>query len=210
VQNVTLHRAIGTLICGWLSLQPAIADVIGEKGDSAQSPEHGENQEDNEPPAHTPYWYVGEEDYWHRLLSGGYARQWDPDHGALAGPTISWGCWMEGEVTGGFSVWLTSVAGGDQRVTTAGVEMLGPVTFPIGPVLILTTVRIGLENRQAPPHDGFGGLAALGLETGVWLSKHWQVALRAERELAFPSADRNQVVLQLRWRSARSLRSPKP
>ena len=44
----------------------------------------------------------------------------------------------------------------------------------------------------------------------VRLAKHWQIALRAEQEFGFRTADRNQVGLQIRYMSRRLLRQASP
>src|SRR5262245_7483547 len=154
-----LRGVLAILVCAWPALMPATIDTFAQNSGTVESPE-------SEPPPHVPYWQVIEEQ---GFLSGGFAQHHDPDHGDLSGPTMSWGLWAEAEYIGGFSLWLTSVAGGEQRVTSGGFEVLGPFTLPLGPVRILPTFRLGVENRRAPPDDGYGGLAALGLETAVWL-----------------------------------------
>jgi hypothetical protein len=121
----------------------------------------------------------------------------DPAGVHLTGLRVSAGPWSEDEFYGRVFFWGAFQKGENQKVTSAGAEVaVGP---PFGPFRLMPRFRLGFEHRAEPPDDGFAALAGIGLELNLWLGRHLQVAVSADRDFGFPSGTRDLVGLALRW-----------
>ena len=82
---------------------------------------------------------IVEEPYWYQIPEQGFlsfalAREEETDGETLQGPRLGWGLWDEEDEIGGVSFYLSSVGGEHQRISRVGLEGLGFLTWPIGPV----------------------------------------------------------------------------
>ncbi len=132
------------------------------------------------------------------LFAIGAAGENDGYGERLQGARLFAGWRIAGCIDGAAGPWLTYLEGGGQRVIAAGVEERVDL-FAEGPVRIVPRVRIGVEHRRRPPDDGIAGVVAVGVDVATRFRKHVQVGLYFDREIGFPTRDRNQVGIEIRW-----------
>jgi hypothetical protein len=156
-------------------------------------------EEESAEPAPYRFW-LGPRDSLQGLISITRTRERDPGGEVMRGLKLGLGPWAEIPGVGGLRAfgWLSARRGDEQRVIGAGVTAGYFMTY-VGPFRIYPHAKIGLEHRRRAPHDGFGGLAGVGVEVAFWAGEHWQIAVTADRNFGFPSGTRNQVGIALRF-----------
>lgn len=136
-----------------------------------------------------------------RIYGLSYVEEDEPDGGPrLRGVSLLYSSWDETvSFSGGFGWFLSWQDGGGQTIWDGGLEMTWLPWVPKAPVRIGPRLRLGLQHRRSDPDEGFGGLAAAGVELAFWLGDGFQIALLAEHEWPFPADDRTRVGLALRF-----------
>jgi hypothetical protein len=128
------------------------------------------------------------------------------------GLRLSWGGWGEDPYRFGVSkpfpnafgiyFWLGESKSGARELWTAGLG--GDLSFlALGPVRVFPRLGLGLAYRTEAPDQGLGGVAQLGLGSGIWLGHHWQLIFAADRDFYFPSRDSNRYSVEVRWLSSK-------
>lgn len=136
-----------------------------------------------------------------RIYGLAYVEEDDePGDTRLRGVRLLWSSWDETvDFSGGLGWYFSWQDGGRQTIWGGGFEMTWLPWVPVAPVRFGPRVRLGLQQRDVPPDDGLGGMAAAGLELGVWIGDHLQVALIADREWPFHAQARTQFGFSLRY-----------
>lgn len=136
-----------------------------------------------------------------RIYGFDYVEEGDADDGPrLRGVRLLWSSWDETvRFSGGIGWYLSWQEGGDQTIWGGGFEMTWLPWVPVAPVRFGPRLRLGLQHRSRPPDEGLEGLAAFGLELGVWIGDGFQLALFVDREWPFHSEALTQVGISLRF-----------
>jgi hypothetical protein len=146
--------------------------------------------------------------YEQRMVWVEATRETDPSGIRLEGLRLSWAV-ISGSDDDfgpmGMSLYLDHRIGDDQRVTGSGLQLLLPY-LPVGSqgsVAVGLRFKLGIEHRSSAPDDGFGRVAGIGAELGVWAGTRIQFVLMVDREFGFSSGTRNQVAAGVRFGVAR-------
>jgi hypothetical protein len=135
------------------------------------------------------------------LYSLAYTREPDQSGEELRGFTIGAGPYdgepneFWGSLAGG--LWLSAQHVLSQEIYGAGFELAPQI--PIGPVSLGCRYKLGLEYRTSEPDEGFGGMASVGGEFGIWIGRRVQLVVAADREFGFPSGTSNRVQWMIRF-----------
>ncbi len=135
-----------------------------------------------------------------RIYGLSYVEEDEPDGTRLQGISLLWSSWDETvDFNGGLGWWVAWQDGGGQTIYSGGFEATWLPWVPQAPVRFGPRFRLGLEHRRSDPDEGFGGLAAGGVELAFWIGDSFQIAVIADREWPFRAAARTQLGLALRF-----------
>ncbi len=135
-----------------------------------------------------------------RIYGLSYVEEDEPDGTRLQGISLLWSSWDETvDFSGGLGWWVAWQDGGRQTIYSGGFEATWLPWVPQAPVRFGPRLRLGLEHRRSDPDDGFGGLAAAGVELAFWIGDSLQIAVIADREWPFRAEDRTQFGVALRF-----------
>ncbi|SRR6266571_562463 len=133
-------------------------------------------------------------------------------HSNQDGVRLGWGGWGEDPYRFGVSrpfpgalgvyFWLGETGKGERELWTAGLG--GDLSFlALGPVRVFPRFGLGLAYRTEAPNAGLGGVAGLGLGSGVWLGRHCQLVFSVDRDFYFPARDSTRYGVEVRWLSTK-------
>jgi len=135
-----------------------------------------------------------------RIYGLAYVEEEEPDGTRLQGVSLLWSNWDETvDFNGGLGWYLSWQEGGQQTIWGGGFEATWLPWVPQAPVRFGPRLRLGLEHRRSAPDDGLGGMAAVGLELGVWIGDRFQIVVIADREWPFHADARTQLGISLRY-----------
>jgi hypothetical protein len=135
-----------------------------------------------------------------RIYGLSYIKEDEPDGTRLQGISLLWSNWDETvDFNGGLGWWVAYQDGGGQTIYSGGFEATWSPWVPRAPLRFGPRFRLGLEHRRSDPDEGFGGLAAAGVELAFWIGDSLQIAVIADREWPFRAEDRTQFGVALRF-----------
>lgn len=123
----------------------------------------------------------------------------------LTGFRGTWGAWIEDPPKpgsmfsgfGGFHLWLSRVESREETLWAGGFGA-GFGGLRAGPLRIFPRLTLGPVFRNLREGAEWGAVASPGLASAIWLGRHAQIVLSAERALYTGAEDRYVFGLELR------------
>jgi hypothetical protein len=142
-----------------------------------------------------PYWWRGQE--FDGFVAMAWTHESESDGTGVEGPKFIYGFRGSGdELMAEVDGWLSIRHGGELDIYGVGAELV-PILyyrpwFGLGPI-----INTGLEYRTESPHQGWGGFFGVGGEALLFVGRHWQVAVGAERDFGVGTHSRNMLHLSV-------------